>query len=97
MAGAGRRAAHPGVDVGQEGVIERLLAALFAGGRCLVAGVPGLAKTLPVSTAARNMNLKTSRIQFTPDLMPGDITGTGALDRDAGSPRRSRARRFCFS
>ena len=77
------------VIVGQERVVDELLTALFAGGHCLLVGVPGLAKTLLVSTVARCMNLAFSRIQFTPDLMPGDITGTEVLEEDAATRRRS--------
>ncbi len=76
------------VIIGQERVIEQLLIALFAGGHCLLVGVPGLAKTLLVSTVARCVNLRFSRIQFTPDLMPSDITGTEVLERDATTGRR---------
>lgn len=68
--------------VNQERVIEELLIALFAGGHCLLVGVPGLAKTLLVSSLARVLDLKFSRIQFTPDLMPSDITGTEILHED---------------
>jgi MoxR-like ATPase len=76
------------VIVGQEKVIDELLAALFAGGHCLLVGVPGLAKTLLVSTVAHCLSLKFSRIQFTPDLMPSDITGTEVLDEDTASHKR---------
>ena len=76
------------VIVGQDKVVEELLTALFVGGHCLLVGVPGLAKTLLVSTVARSLNLKFSRIQFTPDLMPSDITGTEVLEEDAASRRR---------
>jgi MoxR-like ATPase len=76
------------VIVGQQEVIEQLLIALFSGGHCLVVGVPGLAKTLLISTAARALELKFSRIQFTPDLMPSDITGTEILEEQAGTGRR---------
>jgi MoxR-like ATPase len=76
------------VIVGQERVVEQLLMALFSGGHCLLVGVPGLAKTLMVSTVARCLNLSFSRIQFTPDLMPSDITGTEVLEEDAASRRR---------
>jgi len=76
------------IIVGQDQVIDELLAALFAGGHCLLVGVPGLAKTLMVSTVAHCLNLKFSRIQFTPDLMPSDITGTEVLEEDAASHRR---------
>src|SRR5690349_21906403 len=67
------------VIVGQKEVIEQLLIALFAGGHCLITGAPGLAKTLLVKTIARIFHLKFQRIQFTPDLMPTDITGTEIL------------------
>jgi MoxR-like ATPase len=77
-----------GVIVGQDTVIEELLTALFVGGHCLLVGVPGLAKTLLVSTVARSLNLKFSRIQFTPDLMPSDITGTEVLEEDPATRRR---------
>ena len=76
------------VIVGQDQVVEELLTALFAGGHCLLVGVPGLAKTLLVSTVAHCLNLKFSRIQFTPDLMPSDITGTEVLEEDTSSHRR---------
>jgi MoxR-like ATPase len=76
------------VIVGQERVIEELLTALFVGGHCLLVGVPGLAKTLLVSTVARSLGLKFSRIQFTPDLMPSDITGTEVLEEDPATRRR---------
>ncbi len=76
------------VIVGQEKVIDELLMALFAGGHCLLVGVPGLAKTLLVSTVAHCMNLKFNRIQFTPDLMPSDITGTEVLEEEAASRKR---------
>ena len=65
--------------IGQEGVIEQVLTALFAGGNCLIVGVPGLAKTLLIHTIAQALDLKFSRIQFTPDLMPSDITGINLL------------------
>ncbi len=77
------------VIVGQGKVIEELLLALFAGGHCLLVGVPGLAKTLLISTVASAMDLKFSRIQFTPDLMPSDITGTEILEEETGTGRRS--------
>jgi MoxR-like ATPase len=76
------------VIVGQDTVIEELLTALFVGGHCLLVGVPGLAKTLLVSTVARSLNLTFSRIQFTPDLMPSDITGTEVLEEDPSTRRR---------
>jgi MoxR-like ATPase len=67
------------VIVGQAGVIEQLLIALFAGGHCLITGAPGLAKTLLVKSIAQICHLKFQRVQFTPDLMPADITGTEIL------------------
>jgi MoxR-like ATPase len=76
------------VIVGQDKVIGELLTALFVGGHCLLVGVPGLAKTLLVSTVARSLDLKFNRIQFTPDLMPSDITGTDIIQEDATSGRR---------
>jgi MoxR-like ATPase len=66
--------------IGQQAVIEQMLAAIFARGHCLLVGVPGLAKTLMVSTLARITSLSFKRIQFTPDLMPSDITGTNVID-----------------
>src|SRR6202012_674235 len=73
--------------VGQERVIERLMICLFARGHGLLMGVPGLAKTLLVSKLAETVSLKFSRIQFTPDLMPMDITGTDILQDVAGGKR----------
>ena len=70
------------VIVGQKQVIEELLVAMFARGHCLLVGVPGLAKTLMIRTLADAMSLKFSRIQFTPDLMPSDITGTEVIQED---------------
>src|SRR5438552_3917407 len=70
------------VIVGQEQVIEELLISLFSRGHCLLEGVPGLAKTLLISTLARALNLSFSRIQFTPDLMPADITGTEIIEEN---------------
>ncbi len=77
------------VVIGQDQVIELLLAAMFARGHCLLVGVPGLAKTLMISTLARVLKLKFSRIQFTPDLMPADITGTDILEEDQATGKRS--------
>jgi MoxR-like ATPase len=77
------------VIVGQDQVIDELLTALFAGGHCLLVGVPGLAKTLLISTVAEALELDFSRIQFTPDLMPSDITGTEILDEDTGTGKRT--------
>ena len=76
------------VIVGQRQVIDEILMALFARGHCLVQGVPGLAKTLMVSTLAKALDLSFRRIQFTPDLMPSDITGTDVLQEDVESGRR---------
>jgi len=76
--------------VGQREVIELLLVSLFAGGHALFVGVPGLAKTLLVSSLAEAMDLEFSRIQFTPDLMPSDITGSEVLDEDASGRRNFR-------
>ncbi|HVT10411.1 MAG TPA: MoxR family ATPase [Polyangia bacterium] len=74
--------------VGQDQVIEHLLIALFARGHCLFVGVPGLAKTLLIQTLADALALSFGRIQFTPDLMPADITGTDVLEEDRASGRR---------
>jgi MoxR-like ATPase len=70
------------VIVGQDDVLDQLLIALFCGGHALVVGVPGLAKTLLISTIARTLSLGFSRIQFTPDLMPSDMTGTEVIEED---------------
>jgi MoxR-like ATPase len=80
------------VIVGQKQVIEQLLMALFSRGHCLLVGVPGLAKTLLVSTVSKILHLSFKRIQFTPDLMPADITGTDILQDDPETGRR----RFVF-
>src|SRR5512136_1797403 len=77
------------VIVGQDKVIEEILIALFCRGHCLLVGVPGLAKTLLISTLAGIMELDFNRVQFTSDLMPSDITGTDVLEEDLGSKRRS--------
>jgi MoxR-like ATPase len=77
--------------VGQDAVIEQALIALFAGGHSLVVGVPGLAKTLLVHTLAQALDLKFSRIQFTPDLMPTDITGTDIIQEDSATGQRQLA------
>ncbi len=74
--------------VGQQRVLEELLIAVFARGHCLLVGVPGLAKTLMIRTLADSMNLSFSRIQFTPDLMPSDITGTEVLQEDKATGHR---------
>jgi MoxR-like ATPase len=76
--------------VGQQQVIEELLISLFSRGHCLLEGVPGLAKTLLVSTLARSLNLSFSRIQFTPDLMPADITGTEIIEENRATGMRER-------
>src|SRR5205807_4473015 len=78
--------------IGQQSVVEQLLMALFSRGHCLLVGVPGLAKTLLVSTVAKILHLSFKRIQFTPDLMPSDITGTDILQDDPETGRR----RFVF-
>ncbi|NBV31871.1 MAG: MoxR family ATPase [Bacteroidetes bacterium] len=70
------------IVVGQRDVVEQLLLSLFSRGHCVLVGVPGLAKTLLISTVAKTLNLSFSRIQFTPDLMPGDITGTEVIEDD---------------
>lgn len=80
------------VVIGQESVVEQLLIGVFAGGHCILEGVPGLAKTLLVQTVARSLSLNFGRIQFTPDLMPADITGTEVLHED----RQTGVREFKF-
>lgn len=80
------------VIVGQNEVVEQLLIAMFAKSHCILEGVPGLAKTLMISTLARTLSLDFSRIQFTPDLMPADITGTEVIEEN----RSSGAREFKF-
>jgi MoxR-like ATPase len=77
------------VIIGQDEMIEQMLICMFARGNCLTIGVPGLAKTLTVSTIAKALALRFSRIQFTPDLMPSDITGTEIIDQDAATGQRS--------
>ena len=77
------------VIVGQENVIEQVLMAIFCRGHALLVGVPGLAKTLLISTVARALDLSFKRFQFTPDLMPADITGTDVLEMDQETGRRS--------
>ena len=78
------------VIVGQQSVIDELLISLFSRGHCLLEGVPGLAKTLMISTLARTLNLTFSRIQFTPDLMPADITGTEIIEENRTTGARER-------
>jgi MoxR-like ATPase len=77
------------VIIGQDRVIELLLISLLSSGHCLLVGVPGLAKTLLISTLAGVLNLKFNRIQFTPDLMPSDITGTEIIEEDHASGKRN--------
>jgi MoxR-like ATPase len=74
--------------IGQEAVIDQVLLTLFVGGNSLIVGVPGLAKTLLIHTIARVLDLRFSRIQFTPDLMPSDITGTDIIQEDAATGKR---------
>ncbi len=76
------------VIVGQDAVIDQLIVALFARGHCILTGVPGLAKTLMISSLARTLSLDFKRIQFTPDLMPTDITGTEIIQESRGSGTR---------
>jgi len=78
------------VIVGQKHVIDELLISLFSRGHCLLEGVPGLAKTLMISTLSRTLNLTFSRIQFTPDLMPADITGTEIIEENRSTGARER-------
>ena len=76
------------VIVGQEEIIDQILITFFAGGHCLLEGVPGLAKTLMIKTLAQILNLQFKRIQFTPDLMPADIIGTDVLEEDRSTGHR---------
>src|ERR1700704_5158828 len=76
------------VIVGQHEVIEEMMFCLFSRGHCLLEGVPGLAKTLMISTLSRALNLSFSRIQFTPDLMPADITGTEIIEENRSTGSR---------
>src|ERR1700737_185291 len=76
------------VIVGQDQVIEELLIALFSRGHCILEGVPGLAKTLMISTLSKCLSLAFSRIQFTPDLMPSDITGTEVIEENRSTGHR---------
>ena len=78
------------VIVGQNEVIEQILICLFAQGHCLLEGVPGLAKTLLISTLAKTLDLDFSRIQFTPDLMPADITGSDIIEENRTTGQRER-------
>src|SRR3989441_2558021 len=77
------------VIVGQDEVLEQILIALFVGGHCLITGLPGTAKTLMVRTIAQTLGLLFKRIQFTPDLMPSDITGTDIIEEDATTGHRT--------
>ena len=77
------------VIIGQDEMIEQMLICMFSRGNCLTIGVPGLAKTLTVSTIAQALRMKFSRIQFTPDLMPSDITGTEIIDQDRATGKRT--------
>ena len=76
------------VIVGQTQIVDELLISVLAGGHCLLEGVPGLAKTLMVSTLAQSLDLDFRRVQFTPDLMPSDIIGTEILEEDHVSGKR---------
>ena len=77
------------VIIGQDEMLEQMLICIFAKGHCLTIGVPGLAKTLTISTLSQALQLKFSRIQFTPDLMPSDITGTEIIDQDPSTGKRT--------
>src|ERR1700740_3106544 len=77
------------VIVGQEEVIEQVRIGLFVGGHCLITGLPGTAKTLLVRTMAEVLGLAFKRIQFTPDLMPTDITGTDIIEEDSSTGHRT--------
>src|SRR6266853_3879229 len=77
------------IIVGQEEVLDQVLVALFVGGHCLITGLPGTAKTLLVRTIAETLGLDFKRIQFTPDLMPSDITGTDIIEEDPTNGRRT--------
>ena len=76
------------VIVGQEDVLDQILTALFVGGHCLITGLPGTAKTLMVRSIAETLGLSFRRIQFTPDLMPSDITGTDIIEEDLTTGHR---------
>src|SRR5271165_6365015 len=82
-----RREIHK-VIIGQDQMLEEMLLCMFARGHCLTIGVPGLAKTLTVASLAQALHARFSRIQFTPDLMPSDITGTEIIDEDASTGKR---------
>src|SRR5437763_14582409 len=85
------------VIVGKDEVVEQVLIALFTGGHCLITGVPGLAKTLLIKTVADILALDFNRIQFTPDLMSSDITGTDLLDEEVGTSRLRFAKGTVFA
>jgi MoxR-like ATPase len=76
------------VIIGQDRIVDDVITAFFAGGHCLITGVPGLAKTLLISSLGRAMDLQFRRIQFTPDLMPADITGSEVLEEDTATRQR---------
>jgi MoxR-like ATPase len=76
------------VIIGQDDIIEQLLISLFAKGHCLLIGVPGLAKTLLIRVLSQTMDLKFNRIQFTPDLMPGDISGTDVIEENISTGQK---------
>jgi len=76
------------VIVGQEDVLDQILISLFVGGHCLITGLPGTAKTLMVRTISQTLGLVFKRIQFTPDLMPSDITGTDIIEEDPTTGHR---------
>ena len=86
--GARLRAELGRAIIGQQTVVQEILTVFFAGGHCLLRGVPGLAKTLTIKTLARAVDLKFNRIQFTPDLMPSDIIGTEVIEEDRATGRR---------
>ena len=77
------------IIIGQDAVIDLMLTSMFCRGHCLVVGVPGLAKTLLVMTMAKVLKLSFSRVQFTPDLMPSDITGTQIIEEDVATGKRN--------
>src|SRR6202453_2588767 len=77
------------VIVGQEEVLDQILIGLFVGGHCLITGLPGTAKTLMVQTISQTLGLEFKRIQFTPDLMPSDITGTDIIEEDPTTGHRT--------
>ena len=76
------------VIIGQDQIVDDVITSFFAGGHCLITGVPGLAKTLLISTLGQAMHLTFRRVQFTPDLMPADITGTEVLEEDRATGTR---------